>query len=266
MDLDNGNAQRVTKYLNGKLAGKEKRIFEQELKINIALQKELQLQEKANKLIEVHFTRQNEKALWESYQSLTAKMPPFREQVNEREIEKSVSTSGPKISFWKRKITLAAASLLILGAFGFGILFSENSVTMAKTAMKLSQSGSAERSSDLANDQANSISQLIIVISKDNRLSDKLSLSFLYLERGEYEKAIPVLLEAKQHAQKDQNPIQDSIQWDLATAYLGAKKYDEAIAAYETILKNAQLKEALLKKAKSNLRTLKIKQTLRLQN
>lgn len=265
MDLDRDFAQWAADYLSGKLKGEDKQAFEEELQHNQKLKEEFYLQKQTNEMIESHFSMKNEKALWESYQSLAAEMPSLSEEENRRK---------GRVIFWKRT-ALFAATLFILSTVSFSYLLAQSSNRIAKYGIENSQLIESERSGNSieGTNETTSIIQLKEKIKIEHLLTDRIKLAALYLNEENYQEAAKVLEQAKMQAIQEGNPMQTQLDWDLATAYIGDENYEQAIESYQNLVdaykKNAKLSDKdkkLVKKAKHYLVVLKTKKALHLKN
>ena len=248
MSTDKDYATWVTDYLNDELKGEDKTLFELELDKNQALQEEMKLQKSVNKAIEDHFTSQNEKKLWESYQSLTKDAPIFP--------EKKTIPMYAKV--------LSVAAFVSIGVLSLMLVFAamQNPTEIAKTAI--------ERNT-LLGGNTRSASVVIDPPKKDLKqntesidIISRLKIIDSYLEEGAYKSAIPELEKAKTQAQEKESPKLFEIKWVLANTYMALKEYDKAITQYQEIIDEQgsyydEEQNAKVQTAKKNIWILKAK-------
>lgn len=257
MSTDKDHAAWVTNYLNNELDVEDKNLFELELDKNQALQEEMKLQQSVNKAIEDHFSIQNEKILWESYQDLTKDAPVFPER-------KTVSLM----------VRFGQAAALILTSFVFfSIIFITmyNPIITAKNTIQDTELFSGTRSfkeTTRGERKNKDVVKKSNEQSKNNsnqalKVSERLDKIKIFLEKDDYKSAIPELEKAKEQAEAKGSVILFEIKWILANAYTAIEEYDKAIAQYQEIIdkENADYvkEKERIKTAKKNIWILKAK-------
>jgi len=157
-------------------------------------------------------------------------------------------------------LSAAVAATLIIGVF-LGTNTIDGMIEDSMQHIALVEVERSASNTKINLDKQADINRLETKINQKIELTDQLQLGDLYLKTRQYNKAT-IILEAINVKISKQHPKHFDVQWALATAYLGAEKYDKAIGIYQYIQRKGR-DEELINRAKSNLRILNIKKTIK---